>query len=65
VRWQQPGQPPQSLPLPLPQADNWIELIPGTVTGQVDPGPLDADPLDPAPAPEPENVVPQETSEAP
>ncbi|KKZ09928.1 MAG: hypothetical protein TQ37_10725 [Candidatus Synechococcus spongiarum 15L] len=63
VRWQQPGQPPQSLP--QAQADNWIELIPGPVTGQVDPGPLEADPLDPAPAPEPENVVPQETSEAP
>ncbi|MYF35704.1 MAG: helix-turn-helix domain-containing protein [Synechococcus sp. SB0678_bin_12] len=32
VRWQQPGQPPQALP--LPQADGWIELIPTPADGQ-------------------------------
>ncbi|CZB16278.1 helix-turn-helix domain-containing protein [Candidatus Synechococcus spongiarum] len=52
VRWQQPGQPPQ--PLLQPQADGWIELIPGPVSDQVAPTPLEAaPPLDPAaPAPE-------------
>jgi len=36
VRWQQPGQPPQALP--LPQANGWIELIPSPAAGQVAPG---------------------------
>ena len=44
VRWQQPGQPPQSLP--ESQLNGLIELIPGPVAEQVIPAPPDALPLD-------------------
>jgi len=51
VRWQQPGQPPQSLPQSQP--DGWIALIADPVV----PAPREAPPLDPVspvPAPPPE-----------
>lgn len=50
VRWQQPGQPPQT----LPQSDGWIELIPSSVAGQV--APVVPEPGD---AEDPEAVVTQ------
>ena len=57
VRWQQPGQSPQ--PLPRNQQNGWIELIPGSVSDQAAPTPLEAsppedDPASPVPAPAPE-----------
>lgn len=57
VRWQQPGQSPQ--PLPRNQQNGWIELVPGPVSDQVAPTPLEAPPPEddlasPVPAPAPE-----------
>lgn len=59
VRWQQPGQPPQALP--LPQAGGWIDLIPTPAAGQAAP----ASPGAPAPVPPLETNVSQERPEAP
>lgn len=55
VRWQQPGQPPQTLPRNQP--NGWIEVLPDPVATQVAPAPVEAVPLEPVspvPVPAPE-----------